>query len=359
MELSRLDIQNVRNLREVSLSPLPGLNLIVGDNASGKTSLLEAIYLLSHGRSFRSANVQTVVNHNAETLQVVGQVFQPQTGQNVRLGIERGVNTSRIRINQESVQQTSRLASYLPVQIINPESHQLFEQGPNHRRRFLDWGLFHVEHRFLSTWQQYTRVLKQRNAVLRQGGSADAVKLWDRPLVELGTELDGFRRDYLESLREFINDAVKGLLEVEIQLDYQNGWIQGKTLEQAVSDGLPIDQKQGFTRNGPHRAELRILSEGHPVKEQCSRGQQKLLVCAMRIAQMAHLKQHHNQQSVMLVDDLAAELDADRRQRLLALLQSTEAQSFVTVTEASLVDVRAWHSHRVFHVEHGKVSEVV
>jgi len=359
MQLTRLDIQYVRNLRQVTVEPAPGLNLIFGNNASGKTSLLEAIYLLSHGRSFRSTNVQSVISYDAEAIRVVGQVVQPHTKQAVTLGIERGVKTSRIRINQETVQQTSRLASYLPVQIINPESHQLFEQGPNQRRRFLDWGLFHVEHRFLPTWQQYSRTLKQRNAELRQGGSTSAVKLWDKPIIELGIQLDEFRHAYVAHLREFVDAAVMALLGTEIQLDYQSGWLRGTTLEQAMADSLVIDQKQGFTRNGPHRAELRILSEGHTVKDQCSRGQQKLLVCALRIAQMAHLKQHHQQQSVMLVDDLAAELDTEHRQRLLDLLQHTGAQTFVTVTEASLVNVQSWHSHRVFHVEHGTVREVV
>ena len=144
MQLSQVDIQGVRNLKSVSLIPASGINLIYGCNASGKTSLLEAIYLLSHGRSFRTSNIRSVIHSESTKLAVFGKVIQEQTGSCIKLGLEKGISHTQIRINQQNVTQASRLAAYLPVQIINPEAHRLLEQGPSQRRKFIDWGL--------STW---------------------------------------------------------------------------------------------------------------------------------------------------------------------------------------------------------------
>ncbi len=359
MYLTQLAIRRVRNLQEVTIQPVAGLNLIYGANASGKTSLLEAIHLLSHARSFRSADIRTVIQHNSETLQVTGQVEAQPVGQKASLGIEKGKNLTRVRINQQTVHQTSKLAAFLPVQTITPEVHQILEQGPSQRRKFLDWGLFHVEHTFHPLWQQYNRILKQRNAAIRADDGRAAIQLWDEHLAKSGVKLTRYRQDYVSALLPYTRDYVQKLLQLEIELIYSPGWNQDKTLKEALKEGIQSDMKQGFSRLGPHRAELRILSNGIPAKDQFSRGQQKLLVCALRLAQIAHLQESAGQASVVLVDDLAAELDKERRARLLSLLKETGAQIFVTVTEPEMIEHKIWPVSKLFHVKHGKVCEVI
>jgi DNA replication and repair protein RecF len=359
MQLSQVDIQRVRNLKIATLYPAEGLNVIYGSNASGKTSLLEAIYLLSHGRSFRTSNIRSVIQHQTESLQIFGKVKQEKTASYINIGIERGKDHTHIRINQDTVNQTSRLAAYLPVQIINPEAHRLLEQGPSQRRKFIDWGLFHVEPSFHEIWQQYNRTLKQRNAALRNNESVRNVRLWDKPLIELAEKLTELRQQYVSDLMPYIQNYTNRLIQIAPSIKYQQGWSQDSSLTEALQRTHEQDRQHGFTRSGPHRAELRILIDGLPAQDQFSRGQQKLLVCAMRLAQISHLKSKLEQSSVVLVDDLAAELDISHRKRLLELLAESGAQLFITVTEAELIDAEAWNSRKMFHVEHGQVAEMI
>ena len=359
MQLAQVDIQRVRNLKTVTMLPAKGLNLIYGSNASGKTSLLEAIYILSHGRSFRTSNIRSVIQHQTENLQVYGKIKQEKSASYINLGIERGATHTHIRINQNTVNQTSRLATYLPVQVINPEAHRLFEQGPSQRRKFLDWGLFHVEPSFHETWQNYNRILKQRNAALRKKQSPKNVSLWDAPLFESAEKLTALRQEYVSQLKPYIQTFTNRLIQTNPEVQYRQGWTQDASLTEALQRSFDQDSQKGFTRNGPHRADLRILVDGIPVQEQFSRGQQKLLVSAMRLAQISHLKDRLDQYSVVLVDDLAAELDVTHRKGLLELLVQTGAQLFITVTEAELIDTEAWLSRKMFHVERGQVVEVI
>ena len=359
MQLSQVDIQQVRNLKKTRLVPASGLNFIYGPNASGKTSLLEAIYLLSHGRSFRTTNIRSVIHKESNTLQVFGKVLQEQTGSCINLGLEKGLSHTQIRINQQNVSQASRLAAYLPVQIINPEAHRLLEQGPSQRRKFIDWGLFHVEPSFHEIWQIYTRVLKQRNAALREKKPEREAKLWDKSLVETAEKLTELRNQYIQELIPYLLDFTKRLICISPTVQYRQGWPQETSFESALSNSFELDIQKGFTRYGPHRADLRITENGQPVQEQFSRGQQKLLVSAMRLAQISHLKKRKQQQSVVLVDDLAAELDATHRNRLVELLLESGAQVFITSTDADLFNTQAWASSKMFHVEHGQVTEVI
>jgi len=359
MQLAQVEIQRVRNLDNVTLLPAEGLNLIYGSNASGKTSLLEAIYLLSHGRSFRTTNIRSVIQYDTKNLQVFGKVRQEKSASQINLGIERGATHTHIRINQNTVNQTSRLASYLPVQVINPEAHHLLEQGPSQRRKFIDWGLFHVEPTFHETWQYFNRILKQRNAALRNNQGVKKVQLWDQSFCEYAEKLTKLRQKYVSELVPYIENFTKRLIEIIPQVHYQQGWSRDIRLNEALQRGLEQDIQKGFTRHGPHRADLRITVEGVAVQEQFSRGQQKLLVCALRLAQISHLKDHLDQNSIVLVDDLAAELDDAHRIKLLELLVQSGAQLFITVTEAELINTGAWASRKLFHVERGQVAEVI
>lgn len=359
MHLSQVDIKWVRNLKVVRMKPAPGINLIYGLNASGKTSLLEAIYLLSHGRSFRTSNIRSVIHNESSTLQVFAKVVQEPSGTCTTLGLEKGLSHNQIRINQQNVTQTSRLAAYLPVQIINPEAHRLLEQGPSQRRKFIDWGLFHVEPSFHEAWQKYTRILKQRNAALRDKKPGLDARLWDKQLIEASEKLTELRLHYVQELIPYLQEYSQRLIQISPIVQYRQGWPQETSFESALSNSTEQDAQKGYTRYGPHRADLRITDNGQPVQERFSRGQQKLLVSAMRLAQISHLRQRQSQQSVVLVDDLAAELDSSHRHRLVELLADSGAQLFITSTDANLFDTRAWASSKMFHVEHGQITEVI
>ncbi|HEB57706.1 MAG TPA: DNA replication/repair protein RecF [Gammaproteobacteria bacterium] len=357
MQLIELDIQGVRNLSEAHLTPSPGLNVIAGPNASGKTSLLEAIGLLSTARSFRTPRIARVIQHAQDWLQVVGQVAGP--GARVqRIGLRRDARQSVIRIDGETVKQGSRLARCFPVQVITPASHELLEQGPKFRRRFLDWGLFHVEHAYHGAWQDYMRLLRQRNAVLRLG-DARQLPHWDRLLAEKGEQLDRLRVAHLAGFESLFAAHGARLLDQKVSIRYRRGWDAELDLHQALGKGRESDLHRGFTQIGPHRMDLVFRSEAGTARETFSRGQQKLLVAAARLAQVQLVDQSAGIKTVLLVDDVAAELDRTRRQRLMDLLRGLQTQVFVTATEAELLPVSGWETVKMFHVEHGVVREVV
>ena len=359
MILTRIGIRGLRNLKDAELQPAAGANLVYGANASGKTSLLEAVYLLAHARSFRSAQIRNVIAADQQVLLVHGQITDPQGENQIRLGIERTRDSTTLRLNQQSVRQSSLLAQKLPLQLLTPESIRLLEQGPGQRRRYLDWGLFHVEHTFHSAWNDYTRALKQRNAALRSGSDPEQVRLWDATLVERGEQISRLRERYVDSLRDTLSRISERLLGFAPDFAYRRGWKKELDLESALQTALERDRQHGATSVGPHRADLVCLVDGVPAQERFSRGQLKMLVCAMRLAQAEHLAIKQSRRPIFLVDDIAAELDPGRRNALLAILNESRVQLFLTATEREQLDVSGWESRKMFHVEHGKIAEVV
>lgn len=358
MYLTQLDIRQVRNLNDVKIKPGKRCNYIFGLNASGKTSVLEAIYLLSVARSFRTTHIKHVISHEKQSLQIFARI-QNNSEESIAVGLERSVKKTRIRINSADVKQVSELSSLLPVQIINPDVHKLLEQGPKYRRQFIDWGVFHVEHDFLQAWQQYYRVLKQRNAALRKKSEKKVITLWDNQLIQYAKTITLSRENYLLGFMPIFNNYVATLMGLSVDINYLRGWNSELSFTQSLENSFEKDTFKGFTSLGPHRADLEITQNGILVQNSFSRGQQKLLVCAMRLAQITYLKQQTNQQSILLVDDLAAELDVQHRQNLIKLLIDTQAQLFVTATEENSFILPPEIESKMFHVEHGVLKEVV
>ena len=357
MYLIQLDIRQVRNLLDIKINPCKRCNYIYGANASGKTSVLEAIYLLSVARSFRTTHIKHVISYDSPSLQIFARIDKNK--ENIALGLERSAKKTRIRVNGSDIKQVSELSSLLPVQIINPDVHKLLEQGPKYRRQFIDWGVFHVEHNFLQAWQQYYRVLKQRNAALRQKQEKKAIMLWDNQLIEHAKTITLYREDYISGFLPIFNRYVDKLMGISVQINYQRGWNTELSFTETLEKSFEKDVYKGFTSIGPHRADLEISHNNVLVQNCFSRGQQKLLVCAMRLAQITHLKQKTEQQSILLVDDLAAELDIGHRKNLIDLLIDTQAQLFVTATEHNSFVLPPEIESKMFHVEHGILKEVV
>jgi DNA replication and repair protein RecF len=354
MPLETFRIEHLRNISHSELCFSPGLNLITGANASGKTSLLEGIALLVQGRSFRTPRVDQLVQHNTLELNLFGSI---RVGQVLHaLGLTRKHKVTQVKLDGAMLNRSTDLIELQPLHVITPESHELLDQGPKIRRQFLDWGVFHVKPGYLDCWRRYHRILRQRNHVLRTGGSAQSVQAWDGPLLLEAQQLDAFRTAYVQTLSPYLARFGQQLLEMEIEFTYRKGWSrESGSLEVQLKSDLARDRDRGFTQSGPHRADISVRSGGVAVKEVLSRGQQKLLICAMYLAQVTQSPIP----GILLIDDLPAELDPTRRSRLLEAAANTGAQVFVTATEASLIPTAGWQHEKVFHVEHGEFREVV
>lgn len=359
MGLISLAIRDFRNIAEAELAFSPQLNLITGRNGAGKTSVLEALFFLGRAQSFRTTHPANLIREGALTLQVTGK-YQDKLGAVIPVGLERDKANVRVRMGGRPVRQLAELVAQFPFQLLNPDSHQLLEGGPRYRRRYLDWGVFHVEPAFFPTWQRYNRSLRQRNAALRASASPKEIRLWDNDLVDAAELLDAQRRNYLELLTPVLDRYLSELVDVEgLDWDYRPGWSRKQSYAEALAEALEGDRRQGFTRIGPHRADLLPILDKHPAQERISRGQQKQIVSALMLAQAEIYQRVQGRACQFLIDDLASELDVDHRVRVLAQLHALQAQIFLTAIDADTIDTSAWTDQRRFHVEHGKVVEVI
>lgn len=358
MLLRALNIERVRSLRKVEMTPAIGLNLISGPNGSGKSSFLEAIYLLGLGRSFRSRSVREVITRGERDLLVHGRV-DDESGRCHSLGIEKTRSRTRIRISGQNVSASSELARRLPLLLITPESQRLLTDGTRLRRRMLDWALFHVEPSYLNVWQRYRQTVRQRNAQLRRGGSRDALRVWDAELETSGRAMHEMRVKYVEEATPGLDELVGRLLGHEVTFQYLPGWDTNLELPVAVDRSLESDRVRGHTGVGPHRADLKFLAAGTPAQNVLSRGEGKLFVAAVLLAQARYVMQRSGLVPVVLIDDLASELDTTNRASLMSALEAVRAQTFLTAVSGDVLDTQHWQGHKMFHVEQGTVREVV
>lgn len=361
MVIRRLQITDVRNIRQAGFTDLAPINIFYGLNGSGKTSVLEAIHLLSSARSFRSHKLKPLINNKAEQCIVYGEVCATHNSHYSAIGVQRSRReTGAIKVDGAAVRSTSVLAEKLPLQVINSDTFLLLEGSPAVRRQFLDWGVFHVEHNFHGAWKTVQRCLKQRNSLLRHGRMADAeLDVWTTELVRASEQLDGFRTAYLARFSQIFDMCLARLIKLEgVTLAYQRGWDKERSLADVLSANKDKEREQGYTASGPHRADLRLRYQGQMAADVLSRGQQKLVVCALRVAQGYLLSELTQRQCVYLIDDLPSELDRHHRRALCELLSGLYCQVFITCVDHHDLDDCGFNPDlvRLFHVEHGNIS---
>jgi DNA replication and repair protein RecF len=357
MALDRLSLENFRCIQAAELEFDARCNLICGANASGKTSLLEAVYFLGRARSFRTSRSETLVRSGTQRLSITGRLARPPRPG--ILGLAYDDTGLEARYEGRAVSGIAELATIFPVQAIDPEIHQLIEEGPQYRRRYLDWGVFHVEPRFVSAWQRFQRALRQRNASLRSRGAREVVRAWDPELIQAGAEVAEARARYMDQLRPQVRSMGERLLGLSVDLSLAQGWAAERSLNEALDRSWPRDVERGMTHVGPHRADVLVHVEGEPARERVSRGQQKLVASAMLLGQLRCDAEQGSPTAAVLVDDPAAELDIDSLERLLKEILDLPLQLFVTALDASKHALDRLVPNARFHVEHGVLTRLL
>ncbi|AKC86716.1 DNA replication/repair protein RecF [Pseudoxanthomonas suwonensis] len=363
MRVTRLTLHDLRRFEAVELAPAPGLNLLTGPNGAGKTSVLEALHLMAYGRSFRGRVRDGLIREHAPALEVFVEWQEQGAGGAAlqrRAGLRHAGQEWTGRLDGRDVAHLGQLCAALAVVTFEPGSHALVSGGAENRRRYLDWGLFHVEQDFLPLWRRYARALKQRNALLKAGGSNAQLDAWDHELAEAGETLTAFRERYLGELAPCVLEVAGRLTDgLALRgLDFQPGW---RRQELSLADALLLardrDRASGHTGVGPHRADWSVQLAGLPGREALSRGQTKLTALAMLLAQASDYAGRRGQWPVIALDDLPSELDREHQQRVLAFLRDQpDLQLFVTATEIPQALAVDRDGYRLFHVEQGRIA---
>lgn len=356
MHIATLKADSVRNIEVFEGLPSKGVNLICGENGSGKTSVLEAIHLLSVGRSFRTHNIRRVIREQSERLSVFGTICD-ELNQPVPLGIERRLSGDvqvRIAGDRAKIAESARL---LPVIVMNHDAFQILSGGPKLRREFLDFGLFHVKHKFIAFWRKHQQSLRQRNAALRSCAHKSEIQSWDGALVSATEAITELRREYVGLFIPRVLSVLEELTDISnVRLTLYQGWPEKEGYQETLENNLNKDMELGYTHYGCHRADLYIKINKSPAHEFLSRGEQKLFAWAMRLTQGLLLNELQNKKPIYLLDDLPSELDQARCKLIGNQLKQTQAQLFITSIEQKPIDFLLGDNTKVFHVKHGVVS---
>lgn len=343
---------NFRCLEKVELVFEPRFNLIHGINASGKTSLLEALAYLGRGKSFRGASTANVIRHGENEFVLFGEV--QREGTTLPVGVRNSREGLEVRVGRKAGAGAASLAQALPLQVIDPEVHNLIAGGPELRRRFLDWLGFHVEHEYILVWRRFRRALKQRNAALKAKSTRAVIRSWDVEFLELAERLDESRRRTLALAQASLQAHGHSLLQAELSFDYRPGWAGDGGLEAVLEGGIERDLVMGATQSGPHRADIKVGYDERYAKRLVSRGQQKLLASSMILAAAQTAQTVLEKPLLLLLDDPAAELDSNSISRLMAAVAALGCQVIATSLDSEALTFP--EPAAVFHVEQGAVS---
>ena len=352
MKVSTFRAESFRCFSSIDVELSPDFNLVYGSNASGKTSFLEALAYLGRGKSFRGAPPTSVVKHGEKTFTLFAELQEED--RRVTLGVQSGQDGYKARSSDEGDVGVAGAARLLPVQVVDPDVHELVAGSPDVRRRYLDWLAFHVEHQFIDEWRRFRRALKQRNAALRSSAGGSTLASFDQEFIRLAERISTARREALETLRPSLAEHSAILLGGSVGFSYQQGWPEDESLEDLLKSSLDRDLATGTTHYGPYRGDIKLRYDERQAKRLVSRGQQKLLSSAMVLAATETVQDLLERPMLLLLDDPAAELDRESLSRLMHQAISLGGQLVVSSLDPGVLDFPT--EPAVFHVEHGVLT---
>jgi len=357
MSVIELQTVNFRNLITEKLSFHPKLNFITGDNGSGKSSLLESLFYLGHGKSFRSTHLESLIYTDADSF-----IVSVKTENNIQLGIQRNAQgESKIKINGAKHTKLSDLAKNFAIQIVTPESFKLFVGGPKERRKFVDLGMFHVKHSFSSLWNDFSRTLKQRNACLKNKVNETQLTYWTDEFCRLSESIAALRKEYIILLREEVSlwmSIVLPSLMDEINIRYSQGWNNKKELKEVLNINISKEYERGYSLFGAQKFDIKFLIDNLSIEHRLSRGQQKLFLLALTFAQTSLIAKVNRLKPILLIDDIGAELDHSSRTAMFSAIQQLGCQTMITAIDSVALEplMPVNNNYKMFHVKHGQIS---
>lgn len=354
MLVRKLTYYNFRNLPTLEWEPGPGFNILWGNNAQGKTNILEGIYLLANLKSFRAGRNEELIYHGEEQARITAQI----EGAGVVHKLEyllAGCGRSYL-FDGKPLLRVEQLVETLRAILFTPEEITILRSSPQARRALLDRALFQSQPSHLGRVRKYDKILRQRNTLLRQGAPLAQVQPWTEALIDAGVALRRQRGQFVDKFMPWFvtaSQTIGGNTEA-VNLHYPDGHGDEDALRQrlvlALEQTSVRERAQGLTQTGPHRDDLHFFVDGKPLRQFGSQGQLRSALLAFKVAQLALLEEQFGHPPVLLLDDMTSELDRERQERLFSYLQQSKGQVFITTTAPAALLAESLHgavSHRV------------
>ena len=358
MYITEVSLQNFRNLEQLKIEPSRGINVIYGSNAQGKTNFLESLYFCAMGRSLRGKSDQQLIRFDAEESHIRMMVQRKNLYDRIDVHLKKDEKKG-IAVNGLPVRKLGDLFGTLYAVIFSPEDLSLVKDGPAERRRFLDMELCQLSKVYYYDLQQYYRILKQRNNLLKEISKnpklQDTLFVWDDQMAEYGERIIAARKKFLARLDEIAAEKLSQLTggKDHLQTIYKPNCDAG-TLAEKLQKNLERDIYFGSTQSGPHKDDILFSIDGREVKVYGSQGQQRTTALAARLAEIDLIREETGEDPVLLLDDVFSELDESRQKFLLESVG--DMQVFVTCTGIEDSVKKYISKDNLFYVENGVIT---
>ncbi|RLA07992.1 MAG: hypothetical protein DRQ51_03980 [Gammaproteobacteria bacterium] len=350
MIFKSIEILRYKNISKINIKP-ERINFIVGENGSGKTSLLDAFYYCAHGKSFISSDVRHQIQYNESDFNLITKI--KNNNNELKVAYNKNTKIKKIKINNKNIQRQSDITKHIPLKTLHPNSILLINGQESHRRDFVNWGLFHMKHSFNDIWSKYLQTLKQRNNSLKTK-EISLIQVWDNKLSFLSQEIDNLRLEYIEILTQTIQQYTQKFFVKEVSIVYYRGWRQGVELLENLKKEINNDIKKGWTGVGPHKFSLKIMHNNNECRYNFSRGQQKILSYCLVLAQIKLLEVVTGKISVLLIDDILSELDQKNTMTILKIIKKLNNQVFLSSISYTK-ELKSVKNHKMFHMKQGSI----
>lgn len=326
--LSEFKLEGFRNLQPLALACSSELNIITGPNGSGKTSLIEALYFLSHGRSFRVQQIKTMIQNDKSHFAMHAKMKRDD--HQTSIGMIRSLSgQSDNHIQGSKGVSAAQISKNIPTLCLTPENLSI--RGAKNRIKTLDWLVFYTQPTFHQQWLQLSRLIKQRNMALKTVASDAVIAALDQTWVPMACQIDHLRQQVFSKLTPHLKESLARFLPgFDFSYQYLRGWKSGDDLNTLLAASMRQDRKYGVTHCSPMKADWVYRIGGQRAQDVLSRGQYKLLVCAQAIAMAEALKQEEDQRALILMDDVLAELDVNNSEKLMDYWVKSKFQVFIT-----------------------------
>ncbi len=367
MYIEELSIVNYKNLKDVRVAFSPRLNCLIGNNGSGKTNLMDAIYYLSFCKSFFNSVDQLNINHDENFFMLSGNYVRLGSSEIIACGLQKG-QKKQFKRNSKVYKKLMEHIGLLPLVMITPSDTNLILGGSDERRKFMDGVISQYNQNYLDDLLKYNRALLQRNNLLKQFASeryfdAELLLIWDEQLIEYGTRIHDERQSFVKKLipvfQEFYSYISQG--NEKVGLIHQSDLYEN-SLETLLKDSLIKDRMAQYTTVGIHKDELVFNIDEYPIKKLGSQGQNKTFLVSLKLAQYEFIKEISGMKPVLLLDDIFDKLDRHRVEQIVKVVAGEDfGQIFITDTNREHLDSiikKMKADFKIFHVDSGKIESL-